>query len=206
MKKLFLTSAAYNVLDKIIELLPDHPSNLKLAFIPTAANLYTQKEWLYKDRDKLVEMGFNIKDLDIADKTKEFLQNELKDIDVVFVSGGNSYYLLDKINTSGFVEIIKDLLKKGVVYIGSSAGSVVTCPTIGMVEDLDDIKDAPDLKSLVGLNLVDFLVFVHYGEEDSKQAYEIINKKWANAGYEIKYITNSQALVINGDNCKLVEV
>jgi dipeptidase E len=206
MKKLFLSSVAYLTLDKITELLPDHPSKLKLAFIPTAANLYTQKEWLYKDREKLVDMGFKVKDLDIDGKSKEFLQNELKNVDVVFVSGGNSYYLLEKVNESGFGEIIKELISKGVVYIGSSAGSVITCPTIAMVEDLDDIKDAPGLKSFKGLNLVDFLIFVHYGQEDCKKEYETINKNWVNKGYEIKYLTNSQALVVDGDKCKLIEV
>lgn len=205
MKKLFLTSVACNTLDKVVELLPDIPEKLNLVFIPTAANLHTNKDWLYKDRDKLVKMGFKVKDVDIANKSKEVLLTELKDADVVFVGGGNSYYLLEKVYQSGFGKIVKDMISKGVVYIGSSAGTVIMCPTIGMVEGLDDPKKALSLKTYKGLNLVDFLIFVHYGEDDCKNEYETIDKNWTNKGYEVKYLSNNQALVIDGNNCKLVE-
>ena len=126
MKKLFLTSVACLTLDKITELLPSDPSKLKVAFIPTASNLYKDKSWMYKDRDKLVTMGFEVQDLDIADKTKDVIEKELNSIDVVFVSGGNTFYLLEKVRESGFDEVIKKLIDKGVVYIGSSAGSAIS--------------------------------------------------------------------------------
>lgn len=206
MKKLFLSSVACLTLDKINELLPDEPSQLKLSFIPTASNLYKDKSWLYKDRDKLVEMGFIVKDLDIEGKTKEYLQQELLDVDGVFISGGNTFYLLEKVRESGFDEIIKKLVEKGIVYIGSSAGSAIVCPTIGMVNGLDDPAEAPALKSYEALHLVDFIIFLHYGDDDYKQQYETIVREWTTKGYECKYLANNQALVINGNDCKLVEV
>ncbi len=92
---------------KVTEILPDKPANLKLAFISTASNPYKDKSWLYKDRDKLIEMGFIVKDIDIAYKTHEYLQKELATVDVVFVSGGNTFYLLEKVRDSGFDKIIK---------------------------------------------------------------------------------------------------
>ena len=93
----------------------------------------------------------------------------------------------------------------GVVYIGSSAGSAILCPTIGMVEGLDDSKDAPSLKSYDALSIVDFIIFLHYGDEDYKQQYKAILEKWTQKGYEYKYLTNTQALIVNGDDCRLVD-
>ena len=205
MKKLFLASIACITLDKIIELLPKSPEKSKLSFISTASNLYKDKSWVYKDRDKLVEMGFVVKDLDIANKTKDNLQKELENVDVVFVSGGNTFYLLEKAKESGFDKIIKKLINKGVVYIGSSAGSALVCPTIGMIKGLDDPADAPSLKSYKGLNVVDFLILPHYGDEDYKEQYKTILKKWQNKGYELKLLANNQALIVNGNECKVVE-
>ena len=205
MKKLFLTSVACITLDKIYKLLPDKPSNSKLAFIPTASNLYTDKSWLYKDRDKLVEIGFNVQDFDIAGKTKNDVEKELKDVDVVFVSGGNAFYLLEKVKESGFDEIVKKRIDEGVVYIGSSAGSALVCPTIGMVEGLDDPADAPSLTSYEGLGIIDFIIFLHYGDEDYKRQYKKIIKKWSTKGYKIEYLTNNQAIIVDGDTHEVVE-
>lgn len=206
MKKLFLASIACITLDKVIEILPAPASSLKLAFIPTAANPYEDKSWLYKDRDKLVDMGFDIIDLDIENKSQEFIEHQLENIDVVFVSGGNTFYLLDKVNESGFDKVMKRLIKKGVVYIGSSAGSVLVCPTIEATDGLDDRRAAPNLKSDLALAIVDFLVFPHYGDPEYLNAYQEIMNKWKDGKYEIKTLSNNQALIINGDECRTIEV
>ena len=54
---------------------------MKLAFVPTAADPYDEKPWLLADRQKLVDLGFNIVDLPLKDQTKESLEQsqELKD-------------------------------------------------------------------------------------------------------------------------------
>ena len=44
--------------------------------------------------------------------------NELakEDIDVIFIAGGNTFYLLEKVVESGFFELVKELVGKGVIY------------------------------------------------------------------------------------------
>lgn len=66
MKTLFLTSVAAAVLEKIYPLLPDKPENLKVAFIPTAAEVYGDVSWLSEDRDALLAMGFSVEDVSIS--------------------------------------------------------------------------------------------------------------------------------------------
>jgi len=206
MKKLFLSSVACLTLDKVIPILPDKPNKLNLAFVPTASNPYNDKSWLYKDRAKLVEMGFKVKDVDIEGKTEEELRKELSNIDVLYVSGGNTFYLLEKAIASGFDKLAKELINKGIVYIGSSAGSVLLCPTIGFVEGMDDPKIAPSLKSYDGLNEVDFLVMPHYGDEDYKEVYKEILEQWKDKGYELKLLSNNEALIVEGNELRIVEV
>ena len=205
MKKLFLSSVACFTLDKIKPLLPDVPNKLEVAFVLTASNPYKDKSWLYRDRDKLVEMGFKVKDVDIEGKTQEVLKKELSGIDVLFVSGGNTFYLLEKARESGFDKLAKELINQGTVYVGSSAGSVFVCPTIAFVEGLDDPKIAPSLTSHEGLNEVDFLLMPHYGDDEYKETYKKILEKWKDKGYKLKLLSNNEAIIVEGDKSKVVE-
>lgn len=205
MKKLFLASVAAYTLDKVLSLLPDKPNNLKLAFVPTATNLSEDKSWLLTDRDKLVEFGFKVTDLDIEGQSEEALKAKLADIDVLYVSGGNTFYLLEKSRESGFDKLAKEFINKGKVYIGSSAGTVIVCPTIGFVEGMDDPAVAPSLTSFDGFNEVDYLIMPHYGDEDYQEVIEKNLTEWKSKGYEIKTLTNNQALIINGDKSEIVE-
>jgi len=205
MKKLFLSSAAIFTLDLIRPILPVSAKKLRVAFIPTAADLYTEKQWMYDDRNKLIEMGFDVFDVDIKNKTEEKLLKELKNIDILFVSGGNTYFLLEKILQSGFDRVIKKLINQGVIYIGSSAGSVLACPTIEFIEDLDDRSEA-NLSTFTGLGLVDFLILPHYGDPKYDVRLNKIINKWKNKGYKIITLTNDQAIIVEGDSQKIVEV
>lgn len=196
MKKLFLSSYFAFVSDLLLPLLPKNPKELKLAFIPTASDLYKFKPWFYGDKIKLKLMGFNIIEVDIKNKTKKQLLDELKDIDVLFVSGGNTYYLLEHVKKSGFDEVVRELVTKGVIYIGSSAGSVLACPTVEHIEDLDD-KTKVSLTSLDGIGLIDFLILPHYGDSKYESKLQHIMKKWSNKKYKIQTLSNKQVIIIN---------
>lgn len=204
MKKLFLASIAFRVLDKVLPLLPDKPKNLKLAFVPTASNIYEDRSWMKKDQDKLIEMGFTVIDLDIEGKTKEEVEAVLSNVDVLFVAGGNTFYLLEKAKESGFIDLAKEFIQSGKVYIGSSAGAAFVCPTIGYAEGMDDSKVAPSLTNYDALNVVPFLVMPHYGDEDYKDAMGKNLKIWKDKGYEFKLITNDEALIVEGDDRVIV--
>jgi dipeptidase E len=199
MKKLFLASVAAVTLDKIVPTLLPSSKNVPLAFIPTAADPYDDKPWLYEDRNKAVQMGFNIKDIDLKGKNKFKLQQELSACSVVFVAGGNTFYLLEKVIQSGFDSVIKDEIASGKIYIGSSAGSILLAPTIEYAELLDDPKVAKHLNTYQGLNLVDYLIFPHVTKEKYQLKFEQVNKKWTKKGYKVIPLRDNQA-VIHRDN------
>jgi dipeptidase E len=149
-----------------------NPSKLKVAFIDTAADVYNKKEadWLKADRNALTNVGFTITDYSLVNKTKEDLIKDLKKFDVFFVSGGNTFYLLEKANKSGFTDLIKEDYFKNKIYVGSSAGSVLLSNNIDAIKFLDDPKKA-SLDNYDGAGIFDFTIFPHWGSKKFKEKY-----------------------------------
>jgi peptidase E len=114
MKTLFLTSIAGDVLDDIVKYLPKNPKETNLAFIITASEVYTgDLWWLKKDKDKLIQLGFNIIEFSITGLNKKQIEEKLNNIDIIFVAGGNQLYLLNQVIKTGFGQI---LLEKSYLY------------------------------------------------------------------------------------------
>lgn len=173
MQRLFLASFG---LGGLKDFLPKPFNSFKIAFITTAANTYQDKWFIEEDRKKLKDMGLNLVELDIAGKTKEELTNLLKDIKILYFTGGNTFYLLQEIKEIGFDETIKKLVEEGVYYTGASAGAVIAGVDIAPLAPLDDPKEAPNLKSTKGLGFVDIVILPHYGKEKYLDKYKNNNK------------------------------
>jgi dipeptidase E len=197
MEKLFLASYFAFVKDLLPPLLPDKPSNLKLAFIPTAADLYTIKPWFYGDKAALKLLGFKLKTVNLIDKSYRQLERELRDYDALFVSGGNTYYLLEQAQKSGFIEIVKERVRSGLVYIGSSAGSVLASPSIEHIEDLDDRSKA-HLESFESLSLINHRILPHAGELKYESKFAAIMARWQNDSHPVLPLRNDQAFIVDG--------
>lgn len=203
MKKLFLASVASLTLEKLTEHLTD-VGKMTVAFIPTAADPYKKRSFVEDDRKKLIESGFNVIDIDLKGKTGDILFNEMKEADIIFVAGGNTFYLLEKVNKSGFDKVVKKLVKNGTIYIGSSAGAIITCPTIEHVKTLDDPMKAPELGSFRGLCLVDFLIFPHFDDEKHKEKYDKVMDEYGEK-FNIVTLTDVQAIMVTDDEFHIVE-
>lgn len=206
MKKLFLASFASVSLDLVEELLPKPASELKAAFVPTAGDLYEGKEFVYVDRKKLESMGFSVRDIDLKGKQLIDLEQEFKDIDLVLVAGGNTFYLLDHIRKSGFDQLLPRLLNDGVIYVGSSAGSIVCCPTIEGAKKFDDSNDAPDLGNYEGLNLCNEVIIPHAQKEKYAERIRETIQEMTQKGFEVETLTDNEAVLINEDEAKVVSI
>jgi len=194
MKNIFLTSQASEVLDKIVEMLPKKPEELKVVFIPTASDPYEAHPWLDNDREKLTALGFQIEEFDLKNKTEDKTREFLSNFDIVFVAGGNTFYLLSQAKKSGFDKVAKELLQAGKIYIGSSAGSYICCPTIDAATWKNPEKNRYGLEDLSALNFVDFLVTAHY-KEKYKQAVE---EGKTSTSYPVMVLTDQQ-FINNGE-------
>ncbi len=178
------------------------PTTVSIGFIPTAADLYKSKWFVDNDRKYLSELGFKIVDVDIGDKSQI---EKLNDVDVIYVGGGNTFYLLEKAIESGCLELIRKLVNGGTLYAGSSAGAVFAGPSIAPVAFIDDPEDAPNLKTNESLGLVDFIVLPHYGKEKYLDKYKMVMKEFEDKGFKLITLNDEQAIVVEGDKYQIIE-
>ncbi len=199
----FLTSQASRTLQLLLPYLPAPPRELSVAFIPTAADLYSEKPWLAADRQKFLDLGFSVADIDLKAYSKDKLLNKLRSKDLIFVSGGTTSYLLNEVKKSGFDQIIKNLLDEGKIYIGASAGSVLAGPDVEIDTYFDHRHLGPKLNDYRGLGLVDFVPVPH---ADNPKYQEIIDGICRDFGqkFRLTKINESQAILIDKDHIRLL--
>lgn len=199
--KLFLTSTGLhpehpNIRHAFVGALKKPMYEHRVAFIPTAARTPEERDFTKISHDELVELGIRpemieVVNLDNTSVTPEFLSR----FDIIYVCGGNTFYLLDAVNKSGFRNAIK--LFDG-LYIGVSAGTLITGPSIEIAREFD--PNDIGLTDPTGLGLTPFALAVHYVPKDDELLAEICK----NAPYEIRKLTDSEALYICDKTEKLI--
>ena len=176
-------------------MLPKPPKDTKLAFIPTAGDPYgDNKPWMDADRAVLAKYGFQVQDFDLKNKNEIETRKVLSDFDILFVAGGNTFYLLNEAKKSGFDKVARGLVEDGKIYIGSSAGSYIACPTIEAAGWKNPDKNTFNLKDLSALSLVDFIVTCHYGKEYK----EAVDEGAKSSKYPVITLTDEQFIVADG--------
>ena len=73
--------------------------------------------------------------------------------------GGNTFYLLNKIRESKFDLKLKEAINNGIIYVGSSAGSIILGNTIELALPFD--KNDVNVTDYTGLKLIDGIVVPH---------------------------------------------
>lgn len=208
MSLIILTSNTYRVLDQVLKSTGLVPSDHLVACITTACNPYITKQkptpWLDNDREAFMNLGFKLKNIDIQGKTPKQLTDELDTCTIIFVAGGNTFYLLQEAQKSGFLDIVRSKIQAGTVYIGSSAGSILATNDISYVSDLDKMSDAPDLQGTQGLGIVDIEPHVHFGDPKSfkKRIIRFI-KQYESTSKRI-LVRDDQALIIKDGWIKFI--
>ena len=191
--KLFLTSSGLSDTNEknFLALLGKEPKGLRVAFIPTAMNKEPEEvkqKYIPVDVADLEKLGMKVDFIDLEKLNEEKIISMFKPYDIIYVYGGNTFYLMNYANKSGFTTHILEIIKDK-VYVGVSAGSVIAG------EDIDiagwENGDPNDIERLntKGLSLARFCVLPHWNGEIPKEAQ----------GYkhEIKYIKDGEAVVIN---------
>ncbi|MFA4942389.1 MAG: Type 1 glutamine amidotransferase-like domain-containing protein [Patescibacteria group bacterium] len=148
----------------------------------------------------LEKQGCLVEDLDIEGKNKEGLRQILKEANIVFVNGGSTFYLLRAILESGLNQVLKELLPQGLIYMGASAGAYVACPTIEVTNWKNKDKNNFGITDLTAMNLVPFILFVHYVPENR----EMIKEKIAQANYPTRILTDDQAILVKDDRIEFL--
>jgi len=201
MKTLLLTSQGMQVKDEFVNILPKSANEIRLAHVITASNEMRPRAWLDHDKSILLSMGIYVEDVDIQGKTIDEVRTLLADKDVIYVQGGDPYFLLKHAKASGFDVVVKELVERGTIYVGVSAGTYLACPTIeqGLWRKPD--RDRHGLRDdELAMGLVPFLICVHY---ESKFA-EAIKSGMERTTYSVRILNDDQALLVQDDNVTFV--
>ena len=147
-------------------------SDIKVAFITTAANLYPIEErtWIDDGRKILEANKWQVVEVDIAGKTEAEVREGLFGCDVIFVEGGQPIYMLEQMRNCNFGKIIEEALGRGVPYIGESAGSIIASRSIEAYRYLTSDKrdNPPTLPNYRGMGLVNFFIRPHWNRQGEK--------------------------------------
>ncbi len=100
---------------------------------------------------------------DLKDDSEK-IKEKLNSVDIIDVCGGDVNYLLDWAKKSKLDTYLKNLLDKGVVYIGTSAGSCLLGPDIGF-----GWWEPNDPTDHVGLKITDFILLPHQKESNESE-------------------------------------
>ena len=187
--KLLLTSnglANQAISDALFDLVGKKPEESTLVFIPTASNVETgDKDWLINDLINIQKQNFkSVLVTDISTVPESIWKPQIEQADILFFEGGNTYHLMRWIHKSGLIKILPELLKSK-VYVGLSAGSMITAPDLNLrLSKLIYGEDAEE-DEIEGLGLVDFYFLPHLNshhfparmEENLRKDMKEINRK-----------------------------
>lgn len=167
MAQLFLTSCGFltdEIKQQFISSFSENRSEMNVCIITTASmELKEKNKYIQKAKNDFHEMGFSKVDfMDIEYDNPA----RLKTYEVLYIAGGNPFYLLHHMRKSGADEILKKMAQGNVVIVGVSAGVMVLGENIQIAEYFTSDINTVQLTDFTGLQLVKTSIFPHYDRND----------------------------------------
>lgn len=126
----------------------------EIVFIPYAAVTFSYDEYERRVQERFNEIGIKVSSIHRALNKRNFIRQA----QAIMIGGGNTFALLKKMQEEDLLDMIYRRVKAGVPYVGWSAGSNVTCPTICTTNDMPIVQPA----SFRAIGLVPFQINPHY--------------------------------------------
>lgn len=196
--KLFLCSH----FSSVGSLIKEEIENKKVAFIPTASLREGYTGYVGSARKLFKKLGAIVTEIDISTEAYSTIQSLFEDADVIYFTGGNSFFLIDQLRKTGTDELLKKELAKGKLMIGESAGAIVCAPSIQYIEQMDEKPEDYSQEDDSGLNLIDFYVLPHYLTAPFKKVTEKIMTEFSDLN--LCPINNRQGILIDGEGSKVI--
>ncbi len=165
--------------NKVLALFNKPVNSIKLLYITTAIDGERgDKSWADAEHKNILALGIpeeNIREYKIGNE-----QIDLTTFDAIYVLGGNTFYLMDKIREFGFDKQIKNAIENSIPYIGSSAGSIILGTTLKPAEIYGDIPIVGK-QNCKGLGIVDGVIIPHMNQKSDE--YDTWLKTWNGESY-----------------------
>jgi dipeptidase E len=204
--RLFLTSDSFRNLSteakkEFWNLVGKEPQTVRVAFIPTANFIGRDPAFIETTYKYFYGMGIQQENISQIELDHNITLEDIKSFDILYLDGGNSFYLLQKTLESGFDKAVTEYLKKDLgVYVGVSAGTILAGPDIEIAEPYDD-KSKAALENTKGLCLTPSAFNPHFQDEDQI----IIDQYQSKVSYPIKPLRDGEAVISTGSIEKIIK-
>ena len=129
--------------------------NSSILFIPYARpGGISHQDYTAKVKEAFEPWGISVTGIHAYDNPVKAVQ----EAEAIFIGGGNTFQLLKGLYSNKLIEPIQERVKKGMPYMGTSAGTNVAGKTIGTTNDMPIVH----VKSFDALQLVPFNINPHY--------------------------------------------
>jgi len=196
------------------------PEKQSIVYIPTALYAFDKRssksrgeqrrraKYDIKIKASLLSEIFDIKDIKILDLDKDTLpetKSEIHDIfhdaSIVYVDGGNTFYLQAHILKSNFWKHINPYLDQGCLYIGASAGAIVAGKSVQTAywkgwDDPDVLEQEMKWNdsTLKGRGLCDKSIFPHYHAASHR---ELVDRKSVDECHSVYTLSDNECLLLS---------
>ena len=137
----------------------------KISIVTTAARQKEKNIFVRNAVEDFLAMGFSNKQIEFFDFDTNSSDHLLSST-IIFINGGNPFYLLQSIRENNGQPILNELLKKKAYIIGVSAGALVLGPGLELVNAFTPHLNTFDITDLTALNLCKDYLFPHYDRSD----------------------------------------
>ena len=186
-RTMLLTSAGFEnpeIGNVFLRLLDKPVQSIKILFVPTAAITDGAKHCAKLCLDELLLLGIKRETIHVYDLDGDITIEEVRHYDAIYVCGGDTLHLLNRVRETGFDTILESCVDDGILYVGVSAGSILVGPRV---------------RHTCGLNLIDVVIFPHYCDEAQERVRAI-----EASNYKVIPLTDMQAVLIKGTDMTIL--
>lgn len=126
----------------------------EVVFVPYAAVTFSYAAYEAKVQARFNEIGIKVRSVHRVKDPRRMI----REAQAICVGGGNTFALAKKMQEQGLMRAILKKIKEGTPYVGWSAGSNVSCPTICTTNDMPIVQP----ESFKAIGAVKFQINPHY--------------------------------------------
>ena len=145
------------------DFIPNFVRGRRIAYVADAARAMPEADFAKEERRRVAAYGLELIDLPLGETPPADARRALAGMDGVYVAGGDTFGLLHALRRSGNLDVLREAVRAGLPYVGTSAGAVIAAHDITYIAPMDAPDSIPDASESAALGLTDLCVVPHAG-------------------------------------------
>jgi dipeptidase E len=177
-----------------------------IVYIDDAQAAFRDAPFVAAEHEAVRSFGRDVIDATLRDTAPEDADRLLSRAGAVYVAGGSTFALLEALRLSGNDDVLVDHVRRGLPYIGLSAGSIVAGPDVTPASLMDDPADGPALENHDGLGLIDVTPIPHADGQLPQYPPELIRRTIDTYGsdFALLPLRDDQALLVEDGSATVI--